>query len=246
MCLPAECRERPQAIPSRRARRRPPAPRRKAASHMPHSGCRPRGLSDDDQPVPPARDLELPPLDPDERLERRTGRGATARAVTVRCVQESILDPVTNRAALTTADEHPCAGTAFGRHLREQLGVPSAGARVRRQSGAGEIIGGHKSARDSATRRGPFGPGRAHRDSCARTRQASCTRSRGFNLRAGRATRAASTRSCSARPPGPLTRTRSPSLLPDQLRRGGRARARGAGLPAEAREDRAVRATGRG
>src|SRR5437773_5758625 len=52
-------------------------------------------LSDDKERIAAVRDLELLPLDPGKRLESRTGRRATARAVTVRRVQERVNDPIT-------------------------------------------------------------------------------------------------------------------------------------------------------
>jgi hypothetical protein len=63
-------------------------------------------LAEDEQGVRSVRELELPPLDPRERLEGGPGRRPAARAVAVRGVEERVLDPVADGAALTAALEH--------------------------------------------------------------------------------------------------------------------------------------------
>src|SRR2546423_11077581 len=80
-------------------------------------------LSEDQQAIQAVRDLELFPLYARKRLERRTGRSATARAVAVRRVEERILDAVTDQAALALSGEHTIA---FGRHDPNNL--PTAGS----------------------------------------------------------------------------------------------------------------------
>jgi hypothetical protein len=62
-------------------------------------------VADDEERIPAVRQLQLLPLDPGERLERRPGRGATARAVAVRRVQERVRDPVANAATPAPAGE---------------------------------------------------------------------------------------------------------------------------------------------
>jgi hypothetical protein len=63
-------------------------------------------VADDEQRVLAVGELELLPLDSSERLESRAGRGATARAVTVRRIQELVRDPITSRATLTPPGQH--------------------------------------------------------------------------------------------------------------------------------------------
>ena len=58
-------------------------------------------LAEDEAPIRAVRDLELLPLDAGEWLECRAGRGAAARAVTVRRVKEFVRYPIANRATPT-------------------------------------------------------------------------------------------------------------------------------------------------
>src|SRR5215211_2482062 len=101
-------------------------------------------LSEDEERILAVRDLELLPLDPGKRLERRAGRRATARAMTVRRIQERVSDPITNRATPTLPDEHALARIAFGRQLRTHLLSFLLASQFMRLPGASELIGWYK------------------------------------------------------------------------------------------------------
>src|SRR5436190_9752970 len=62
-------------------------------------------LADDQQPVAALRDLQLLARDARERLERRPGRRAAARAVAVAGVLECVRHRVTDRAAVAASGE---------------------------------------------------------------------------------------------------------------------------------------------
>jgi hypothetical protein len=73
-------------------------------------------LAHDQDHVLPLGDLELPALDAGKRLERRAGRRAAARAVTVRRVAERIRDLIANRATLALPDEKAVVPFALASH----------------------------------------------------------------------------------------------------------------------------------
>ena len=90
-------------------------------------------LAVDEQFVRALGELELPALDPAERLERRAGRSPAVRAVAVRRVEELVDDPVTHGAALALAVQH-----------RHEPGLGSGGAGA---SASISIRGSHSSQR---------------------------------------------------------------------------------------------------
>src|SRR4029453_17141042 len=65
------------------------------------------------QGVPAVDELELLPLAPEERLERRARRCATARAVAVRAVEELVRDAVPDRAAFALSRESVVHSSSF-------------------------------------------------------------------------------------------------------------------------------------
>jgi hypothetical protein len=58
-----------------------------------------RLVSKDKQVISAAGDSQLPALNSCERFERRTGRAATIRAVTIERIAEPVFNFVVNRAA---------------------------------------------------------------------------------------------------------------------------------------------------
>jgi hypothetical protein len=63
-------------------------------------------VADHKERVRPLHDLELVAFDAGERLERRSRRGAAARAVAVPCVQELVRHLVPNGSTPTSSAQH--------------------------------------------------------------------------------------------------------------------------------------------
>ena len=109
-------------------------------------------VADHEERVRPLHDLELVAFDAGERLERRSRRGAAARAVAVPRVQELVRHPVPDGATPTASAQH---------------GPESITQTARREVIAGRAWRGHRRRDPGASCRGRAQPTAASSSTCS-------------------------------------------------------------------------------